>query len=133
MAATPETHLVFHKVSTLTEESLIMIRASIAALMALGVQLALAQPLTLEVNQASQAELERLRGVGPQLSTRILSARDRGPFTDWDDLRSRVSGLGPVQAARLSSEGLTVAGAAFAATDSMVTPRRRSLASLPGL
>ena len=29
----------------------------------------------LEINQASQADLERLRGVGPQLSTRILTAR----------------------------------------------------------
>ncbi len=110
-----------------------MIRASLALLLALGVQLALAQPLNLEVNQASQAELERLRGVGPQLSTRILSARGSGAFTDWDDLRSRVSGLGPVQAARLSSEGLTVAGASFAATDSMVTPRKRSLSNSPGL
>lgn len=103
-----------------------MIRASLVLLLVSGFQLTLAQPLNLEVNQASQAELERLRGVGPQLSTRILSARGSGPFTDWDDMRSRVPGLGPVQAARLSGEGLTVAGASFAATDSMVTPRKRS-------
>lgn len=82
-----------------------------------------------EINQASQADLERLRGLGPQLSTRILTARDIRPFADWEDLRSRVAGLGAVQAARLSREGLTVAGAAFAATDSMMTPRQRGASS----
>ena len=85
----------------------------------------------LEINQASQADLERLRGVGPQLSTRILAARALRAFSDWDDLRSRVTGLGAVQAARLSREGLTVAGSAFAATDSMVTPRKRGTSSTP--
>jgi competence protein ComEA len=79
-----------------------------------------------DINRASQAELETLRGVGPQLSTRILTAREARPFSDWDDLRRRVTGLGPAQSARLSREGLTVAGAAFAATDSMLTPRKKS-------
>ena len=74
----------------------------------------------LDINQATQAELERLRGVGPQLSARILAAREERPFTDWEDLRRRVAGLGPVHAARLSKEGLSVAGAAFVATDSML-------------
>lgn len=83
----------------------------------------------LDINRASQAELERLRGVGPQLSTRILTARDAGLFSDWEDLRRRVTGLGPSQSARLSREGLTVAGAAFAATDSMLTPRKKPRAS----
>jgi competence protein ComEA len=79
-----------------------------------------------DINRASQAELETLRGVGPQLSTRILTAREARPFSDWDDLRRRVTGLGPAQSARLSREGLTVAGAAYAATDSMLTPRKNS-------
>lgn len=83
----------------------------------------------LDINRASQAELETLRGVGPQLSTRILTAREARPFSDWDDLRNRVTGLGPAQSARLSREGLTVAGAAFAATDSMLTPRKTPRAS----
>ena len=83
----------------------------------------------LDINRASQAELETLRGVGPQLSTRILTAREARPFSDWDDLRNRVTGLGPAQSARLSREGLTVAGAAFAATDSMLTPRKTPCAS----
>lgn len=80
---------------------------------------------SLDINRASQAELETLRGVGPQLSSRILKARQVQPFADWDDLRRRVAGMGPVQSARLSQEGLTVEGAAFAATDAMLTPRKK--------
>ncbi|MFM8768053.1 MAG: ComEA family DNA-binding protein [Rubrivivax sp.] len=83
----------------------------------------------LDINRASQAELERLRGVGPQLSGRILTAREARLFSDWEDLHRRVAGLGPAQSARLSREGLTVAGAAFAATDSMLTPRKKPRAS----
>jgi competence protein ComEA len=86
----------------------------------------------LDINRASRAELERLQGVGPQLSARILAAREGRPFTDWDDLRSRVTGLGPVQSARLSKEGLTVSGAAYAATDSMLTPLKPEGRSGPG-
>jgi competence protein ComEA len=59
----------------------------------------------LEINRASQAELETLRGVGPQLSARILQAREDRPFNDWEDLRRRVAGFGPAQSARLSREG----------------------------
>lgn len=79
----------------------------------------------LDINRASQAELEALHGVGPQLSTRIIQAREARPFKDWEDLRRRVTGLGPAKSVRLSREGLTVAGTAFAATDSMLTPRKK--------
>lgn len=86
----------------------------------------------LDINLATQAQLEQLRGVGPQLSGRILAARSQAPFSTWEDLRQRVTGLGPVQAAQLSREGLTVAGAAFAATDSMLIPRKRDRVTRPG-
>jgi competence protein ComEA len=94
----------------------------------LGLTWMLSSPWSLaevEINRASQAELERLSGVGPQLSARILSARANRFFSDWEDLRRRVSGLGPRQAARLSKDGLTVAGASFAATDSMLMPLKK--------
>ena len=80
---------------------------------------------TLDINRATQAELERLRGVGPQLSARILAARASQSFSDWEDLRKRVPGLGSLQSVRLSQQGLTVAGASFAATDSMLTPLKK--------
>jgi competence protein ComEA len=101
----------------------ITLSAAVSVLLAAASMPALAN---VDINRASQAELETLRGVGPQLSTRILTAREARPFSDWDDLRRRVTGLGPAQSARLSREGLTVAGAAFAATDSMLTPRKKS-------
>ncbi|MBQ0932850.1 helix-hairpin-helix domain-containing protein [Ideonella sp. 4Y16] len=67
----------------------------------------------LEVNQANQAELEMLPGVGPALSEAILAERRRGgPFKDWRALQRRVKGLGPATARRLSQAGLRVNGAA---------------------
>ena len=72
-----------------------------------------AAPPALELNQASQAELEQLPGIGPDLSERLLAARRQAPFADWTDLRRRVKGLGPVRAQRLSDAGLRVAGRAY--------------------
>ncbi|MCU0968815.1 MAG: helix-hairpin-helix domain-containing protein [Rubrivivax sp.] len=69
----------------------------------------------LDVNQASQAELESIKGIGPSLSTKILDARKSGSFKSWADLQDRVSGIGPGNAARFSQAGLTVAGASFTA------------------
>jgi competence protein ComEA len=47
----------------------------------------------LDVNRASAEELQRLPGVGPTLSSRILHAREQRPFKSVDDLR-RVPGVG---------------------------------------
>lgn len=63
-----------------------------------------------EVNTANQAELEMVKGVGPQLSTRILAERAQAPFRDWADLQARLHGIGPVKARHLSEAGLTVQG-----------------------
>jgi competence protein ComEA len=73
-----------------------------------------------DVNKASQADLETLRGVGPSLSGKIIEARKAGDFKSWGDLVDRVSGVGPASAAKLSKVGLTVvgltvAGSAYAA------------------
>lgn len=76
--------------------------------------LALAAPAcALEVNEASAAELDGLRGVGPGLSTPMLEERARAPFRDWTDLMARIKGLGPGNAARLSAQGLRVNGQAY--------------------
>ena len=62
----------------------------------------------LEVNLASQAELESIAGIGPDLATRIIAVRRAKPFDDWNDFRKRVRGVGTSRAARLSTEGLTI-------------------------
>ncbi len=67
-----------------------------------------------DVNSAGAAELEAVKGIGPAMSGKILAARQQGPFKGWPDLLERVSGLGPGNAARLSQNGLTVGGAAYA-------------------
>ncbi|MCZ2290506.1 MAG: helix-hairpin-helix domain-containing protein [Burkholderiales bacterium] len=63
-----------------------------------------------DVNKASQAELQTVKGIGPALSTKILEARKTAAFKNWGDLVDRVSGIGPGNAARFSQAGLTVGG-----------------------
>ncbi len=45
------------------------------------------------LNTASQAELETLPGVGPKLAERIMAARKQQPFTSLEDV-ARVQGIG---------------------------------------
>jgi competence protein ComEA len=81
--------------------------------LAAGLYLA-ANPCTaLEINQATAAELDSIRGIGPGLSTPILAERSKAPFQGWADLLARVKGIGPVTAARFSAQGLMVDGAAY--------------------
>ena len=68
----------------------------------------LAPAWALEVNHATETELDGLRGLGPAFTRRILSERDIRPFTDWPDLMRRVSGMGRLTAQKLSAQGLTV-------------------------
>lgn len=64
----------------------------------------------LELNRATQAQLESLAGVGPDLAERLLKGREARPFENWADLRRRVAGIGPKLAAKLSDQGLRVQG-----------------------
>lgn len=66
-----------------------------------------------DVNKAGAAELDSIKGVGPAISTKILDERKKGDFKDWNDFITRVKGIGEKSAAKLSTEGLTVNGAAF--------------------
>jgi competence protein ComEA len=55
----------------------------------------------LDLNRASQDDLERLPGIGPGLAARIVDSRARrGTFDSLDDLR-RVRGIGDTTLARL--------------------------------
>jgi len=68
----------------------------------------------IDVNKASEADLDGLKGIGPSTTQLILSERKKAEFKDWSDLMKRVKGIGPSKAAKLSAEGLTVRGAAYA-------------------
>ena len=48
----------------------------------------------LDLNSASQDELETLPGIGPKLAAEIIAYRSRAPFASVDDL-TNVSGIGP--------------------------------------
>jgi len=66
-----------------------------------------------DVNKASAADLDGLKGIGPSISTRILDERKKGNFKDWNDFIERIKGVGEGNAAKFSAEGLTVNGDAF--------------------
>lgn len=66
-----------------------------------------------DVNKASAAELDSIKGIGPSISSKILDERKKGDFKDWNDFIVRVKGVGEKNAAKFSTEGLTVGGAPF--------------------
>ncbi len=66
-----------------------------------------------DVNKATQAELESVKGIGPAIAGKILDERKKSAFKDWPDLIERVSGVGETNAGKFSSAGLTVGGAAY--------------------
>lgn len=84
-------------------------------LWAVAALLCAATSFAADVNKASEAELDGVRGIGPAMTKRILEERKKGAFKDWNDVIERVKGVGPANAARFSKEGLTVNGEAFKA------------------
>ena len=66
-----------------------------------------------DVNKATPAELDGIKGIGPSISTKIVDERKKGNFKSWEDFIERVKGVGQVNAAKFSAEGLTVGGAGF--------------------
>ncbi len=87
-----------------------MIRNLIATLLA---AFALQAFAAVDANQASAADLQTVKGIGPGLSGKIVEARKSGSFRNWADLVERVGGIGPGNARKLSQGGLTVAGAGY--------------------
>ena len=66
-----------------------------------------------DANQASAADLDSIKGIGPAMSSKILDERNKGAFKDWNDFISRVNGLGQKNAAKFSAQGMTVNGSAY--------------------
>lgn len=66
-----------------------------------------------DVNKASEADLDGIRGLGPVTTRAILSERKKSDFKNWEDLMTRVKGIGESRAQKLSASGLTVAGSPY--------------------
>ena len=73
---------------------------AIAAL--LGASIACA---AVDINLASEAELDGVKGFGPSTTARILTERQKARFKDWNDLMARIKGIKPASAAKLSANG----------------------------
>ncbi len=66
-----------------------------------------------DVNKATPAELDSIKGIGPAISGKILDERKKGNFKSWEDFIERVKGVGEGNAAKFSAEGLTVGGTGY--------------------
>lgn len=66
-----------------------------------------------DVNKATEAQLDSVKGIGPGTSKLIMAERKKGEFKNWEDFITRVKGVGEARAANLSEAGLTVGGTAY--------------------
>jgi competence protein ComEA len=87
-----------------------MLKKILAVLLMLYTALAMA---AVDVNKATDAQLDSVKGIGPVTSKVIMTERKKGEFKDWQDFITRVKGIGETRAAKLSDEGLTVNGTAY--------------------
>ena len=78
-----------------------------------------------DVNKATAAELDGIKGIGPGLSGKIIEERKHGAFKDWDDFIQRVRGVGETSAGKFSAEGMRVNGRTFKAPAPTPAPARR--------
>jgi len=69
-----------------------------------------------DVNKATEAELDSVKGIGPGTSKLIVTERKKGDFKSWDDFITRVKGVGEKRATSLSEAGLTVGGTGYKGT-----------------
>ena len=73
----------------------------------------------IDLNTATEIELDGLKGAGPALTRAVLNAQVKAPFQDWPDALKRVKGLGAHKAAQLSAQGVRVQGLPFEPTGGM--------------
>src|SRR4029453_269045 len=91
-----------------------MLKKLLAIVLMLCATLAMA---AVDVNKATEAELDSIKGIGPSTSKTIISERKKGEFKSWGDFIARVKGVGEDKATKFSAEGLTVNGAAYKKED----------------
>ena len=83
-----------------------------------------------DVNKATAAELDSIKGIGPSISSKIIDERKKGTFKDWNDFIQRVKGIGTGNAAKFSAAGMTVDGSDFKGTTTAATPTKKDSKSV---
>ena len=91
-----------------------MIKKFMAAIIMFAAMLYVAASFAaVDVNKATAAELDSVKGIGPAISAKILDERKKGNFKDWNDFIDRVKGIGEGNAPKFSEAGLTVGGTSY--------------------
>jgi competence ComEA-like helix-hairpin-helix protein len=79
----------------------------LASVVGAGLSDVMASPVN--VNSASQSELESIKGLGPSKARAIISEREDGGFYhDANDLQKRVRGIGMKSVEKMVDNGLTI-------------------------
>lgn len=82
-----------------------------------------------DVNKATAADLDGIKGIGPGISSKILDERKNGKFKDWNDFIERVKSIGEGNAAKFSAQGMTVDGVSFVATKPVAKKKKEQPAA----
>jgi competence protein ComEA len=82
-----------------------------------------------DVNKATEAELDAMKGIGPTTSKAILAERKKGDFKDWSDFIKRVKGVGEKKAEQFSKEGMTVNGEGYKTASASKSDKKADKAS----
>jgi competence protein ComEA len=84
-----------------------------------------------DVNTATQAQFEQVKGIGPVKAKAIIDERTKnGPFKSVEDLQKRTTGIGPATLDELKAAGATVGGVAIAAP-AKAAPAKAAAPSAP--
>jgi competence ComEA-like helix-hairpin-helix protein len=85
----------------------LMRSTALSAVLAFASLGATASPIN--VNTATQSELESIKGIGPSKAKTIITERlDGGHFQDANDLQKRVRGIGMRSVEKMVDNGLTI-------------------------
>jgi competence protein ComEA len=86
-----------------------LVRAGVLALTVFVSGFGLVNASPINVNTATQTELESIKGIGPAKAKTIIAERlDGGHFQDANDLQKRVRGIGMKSVEKMVDNGLTI-------------------------
>jgi len=88
--------------------------------------------LSVEINTATDEQLQSLRGIGPAMAGRIIAERARAPFSSLADFDERVKGVGTITLRRWVTDGLVLATPVRAAGAQRSSARSAASVSSPG-